>query len=302
MSGKRPTANAAERKKLEDLTKKFRENNVDVACIDVKGALNLWHASNQSNGQNADESIKTIEQKVREWSLEGAWDNIRDLLQFGATWTATTFDLALLKKLAEDLQKGGSVFSKYRINNYNGTNYIIFKGSQKARSILTGTRYLVNNTKIVNLGIGKLGAAKSIAGGLKITLVLTITFRAVDTLLRDEATWHEFVGASATDIGKLAISGAASYIAAALVAGGAAVGTFAVGPLFAAVAVGILVGVTLEWADDKLGITEALIKGLREAERDFDNKVYEIKREWNWYFRSPEATVDFFKRLFGARY
>ena len=296
------TASAEEQRQLERLRREFNANNADICVLDTPGTLNLWYVDQLDSGKTPQEAKAALRAKTEAWELRDAWDAIDGFLSFGASWTATAMDIKLLAELARDMSKGGSVFTKYRINVYNGTRYIIFKGNHRARALVTGTRYLAANTKIANLGIGKLGAAKAVAGGMKITLILTITFRAVDTLMRDEATWHDFVGATATDVVKVGISGGASMLAAALFAGGAAVGTVAVGPLFAAIAVGVVVGLALEYADSELGFTAAVIQGLREADQNLRDQVREVKRQWNWYHRSPQSTVDFWMRVFGARY
>ena len=57
------------------------------------------------------------------------------------------------------------------------------------------------------LGVGRLGAARAVASGIRITIVLTVAFRAVDTLMRDETTWHDFAGTTATDVVKATAAG-----------------------------------------------------------------------------------------------
>lgn len=297
-----PQLTAEEKLKLQKLSAAFKKNQHDIAVLDAPGMAAMWYGARLHEGASMEAAQRELQGKLSAWGLEDCWESLRDVAALAASNTANALDLALLGKLAQDLGRSGSYFTKYRISNYNGKAYVIFKGNHRARRILTGTRYLANNSKVVNMGVGKLGAAKAIAGGMKITIFLTIGFRAIDTLLREEATWHYFVGSVATDVVKVGISGGAGFLAASLVAGGAAVGTVAAGPLFAAIAVGIGVGLVLEYVDDRTGFTQSLIQGLRDAEAAMDAQIQEVKRQWRWYHRSPQSTVDFWMRVFGARY
>lgn len=298
----RPDATAAERQTLSTLETKFRENNVDVGLLGAEGALHLWLAQARGNGQSQEAALASLRTLVSDAALDALWDDIEGVLAFGKSWTASLMDAKLLTELGLDLKRGGSFLTRYRIATYGGKQYIIFKGAHKARQALTGTRYLAANTKVVNMGIGKLGAAKSIKGGMFITLFLTVGFRALEQLLNDEATWHDFVGGLAGDVVKIGIAGGASMIAACLAGAGATAGAIAVGPLFAAIAVGVVVGLALDYVDEQIGFTQGLINGLREAEQNLLESMSELKRQYNWYTRNPFAEYQFWMRVFGASY
>lgn len=291
-----------ERRKLTQLSARMRQNQHELTVLDVNGLIAFWYGNRLKSGMSIVDAREELRGKLEEWNLAEFWPRCSDWASLTATYTATALDLKLLTTLAVDLRRGGDLFTKYRISYYGGKAYIIFKGSHRARQVLTGTRYLAVNTKIASLGIGKLGAAKAIAGGMKITIVLTIGFRGIETLMKEEATWHYFVGSSASDIVKVAISGAASFIAASLVAAGAATGVVAAGPLFVAIIVGVGVGMGLEAIDERIGFTAGLIDGLRKAEASVDRSIQQVQTEWNWHHRSPEATVQFWMRVFGASY
>jgi len=289
-----------EQRQMRELQQHFESNRHEVYGMDSRLMLELWKEQALAEGATEEEARQTLLDKLLEWDLKEAWEQIRAAPEFAAKWTSTTMDSVLLAKLAQDMNAGGSIISTYRINEYNGRQYIIFKGSQKLRKLVTGTRYLVNNTKIVQLGIGKLGAARTVVAGMRLTLILTVAFRSVDTLMRDEATWHDFVGGLATDLVKTSIAGGAALIGSALGATGAATGAFVLGPLFLAIAIGVGTGLVLEKLDERYGFTKSLIEGLREADRDIRAHAAEIKRQWNYYHRTPESTVDFWMRVFGA--
>ncbi len=300
--GTEPKLSADERRKLEQLEKKFTDNNADVYVLDPRDLAQLWVADRTSKGAKLEAAESELRGKLTEWKLEDLWSYVSGTAELTAKYTALALDVTLLQKLAADLGKSGSLLTKYRISGYSGRRYIIFKGNHRARQLVRGTRYLAQNTKLIDLGVGRLGAARAVASGVRITIVLTVAFRAVDTLMRDEAMWHDFVGATATDVVKAAAAGGAAFAAGAWVAGGAAAGAIAVGPLFAVIVVGFAVGLALDYVDDRTGFTEKLIEGLRAAEASFDQTVDRIVWEWNWHHRSPYATVQFWMRVFGAPY
>lgn len=296
-------ATTSERQILRNLETEFRTNNPTMALLDPSGMLHFWKAYQLVSGKTEAEAIAHLRTLVDDAHLESLWDQIEGVLNSGRNYTASILDARLLVRLARDLSLGGSVLSTYRINTYNGKQYIIFKGAQRARQILIGTRYLASNSKVVSMGVGRAGAANSIKGGMLVTLFLSIGFRAVEQFLNEEATWHNFVGGLAADIAKIAVAGGASMIAAALVGGTAAtVGAFAVGPLFAGIVVGVAVGVALDYVDQRIGFTQAIVNGLREAQESLTSNLREARRQYEWYTRTPELEYDFWMRVFGARY
>lgn len=288
---------------VKQLEKEFRPNQTDVALLDVQAALHLWLAASRSKGIGEVQALETLKGVLSDASLDAAWDNIEGFLSFGKSYTATALDLKLLAELGKDLSKGGSFLSQYTLKVYNGQHYIAIKGYAGLRSVLTGTRYLAANTKVTSMGIGTLGAAKSIKSGMVISIFLSIGFRAIEQFMNDEATWHLFVGGVASDVAKIAVAGGASMIAASMAGAGAAtVGAIAVGPIFAAIVVGVAVGYALDYADDKYGFTDALVNAIREAESNIVDQYQEAKRQYNWYTRNPIAEYNFLMRIFGAQY
>ncbi|MCP4338472.1 MAG: hypothetical protein GY799_06180 [Desulfobulbaceae bacterium] len=291
-----------ERKQLEQLQSQFKTNDHNIFVLEPKDLAEVWVARAVSEGKQRKVAEQELETKAKGWGIESIWELMRGTGALISGKTALATDSILLTKLAKDLIEGGAIFTQYRVSCYNGKNYLIFKGNHRARALITGTRYLAENTKLINIGVGRLGAANAVVKGVRITIVLTLAFRAIDTLLREEATWHDFIGASATDLVKVGVAGGASFAAGAWVASGAAVGAVAIGPLFAAIAVGFAVGYTLEKIDDKTGFTKAIIKSLRDADTNLRRDLKEVERQWNWYHRSPEASIDFWMRVFGAQW
>ncbi|MEE2002341.1 hypothetical protein QWY20_12835 [Alkalimonas sp. MEB108] len=199
------------------------------------------------------------------------WEQIRGTVEFGANYFALTGDITKLAQLGYALGGLGQAYVK----SYNGKSYIILKGQAGLRRILTGTRYLVNNTKVMALGLGKHAAQAAARSGGILTLYLVGAYRVTDFFLRDEATLTQLIGHLAVDVVKVAITVGAAYLASAAVA--AAVG-IAVGPIAAVVLVGIVLTPALNSLDEYFGISEKVVQGLEELSLQSQSYLQQIRR------------------------
>lgn len=190
-------------------------------------------------------------------SIKEAWGGIKNKIEFSAGYYASADDLRTFTKLLGEL---GGVASKVYIKNYGGKPHIILKGNQKLRSVLTGTKYGVNNAKIITMGLGRSGAINAAKSGGILSIVLLTVYRVANYFLTDQATLSQLVGSLATDIVKVGIATGAS-VGAAFLAGGF---TIAVGPILAVVIVGVFVSWGVSQIDQHYGITDRVIDGLDE--------------------------------------
>ncbi|XIW28070.1 hypothetical protein AB2E84_14245 [Escherichia coli] len=71
--------------------------------------------------------------------------------------------------------------------------------------------FAAKNPKIVDVGIGKYGLTNSIVKGARLTFYVAVAYRTIDFILNDETSLAEFIGALATDVGKIAIASAVSW-------------------------------------------------------------------------------------------
>ncbi|MBY6211545.1 hypothetical protein KUV95_08250 [Microbulbifer agarilyticus] len=125
------------------------------------------------------------------------------------------------------------------------------------------------------MGVGKSGAIGAMRSGGILTVVLVSAFRIADYILTDQVTLNQLIGTLATDIIKIGIATGASIIAAA---GAAAIFTVAVGPIVAAIGVGLLVSYGLSRLDNRFEITEKVISALDELQRKKNAKVADFKK------------------------
>lgn len=199
------------------------------------------------------------------WQRRG--EGIKGLISFAPS----LLDSAALAVLAKDLSRGGNVLTKYQIKNYHGRTYIVIKGYPALRRHLTGSLYLASHPKVVSMGIGKLGADKAIKGGFVLSIVLSVGFHAIDQLLNDQKTWHDFVGGVAADVIYAGASFAiASMLATAFIGGATAM---AIGPLIVVVAGGFALAKIFSFLDQQIQLSIVIAGLLREAETKFAGQV-----------------------------
>lgn len=226
------------------------------------------------------------EQQILSWletlsqensGLKALWQRRGEGLKSLISYAPSLVDSAALAVLAKDLSRGGNVLTKYQIKNYHGRTYVIIKGYPALRRHLTGSRYLASNPKVVSMGIGKQGAAHAMKIGFMLSLVLSVGFHAVDQLLNDQKTWHDFVGGVAADV---IYAGASFAIASMLVTafiGGAT--AMAIGPLIVVVAGGFALAKIFSFLDQQIKLSIVIAGLLREAETKFAGQVTSAQNE-----------------------
>jgi hypothetical protein len=233
------------------------EPNQQIFVLDRDNVMRLWLTD------------QVAARKLTQAEADVLWRRYSSETRFVANYFAVADDMALITKLIRDLRTPlGRVYFK----QYGGKTHIVLKSSPGLRQILTGTRYGVQNPKVIGMGLGRAGVIKSAKGGTIITVFLLTAWNIADYVMRDEATLGQLLGAVAMDITKAAVGGAVGAAAGALVVG-TVVGTFALGPLVVAVAVGIGVGLALDWLDNRFQLTVKLQRLLDDALTRFQAEV-----------------------------
>lgn len=181
-------------------------------------------------------------------------------------------DTLVAIKILKDLGISGEAITK----NVSGKQYVILKGLPGKRNILTGTRYLASNPKIIKMAIGTKAVNRSIISGSMITLFITVPLTVLEVCLKDQFSMGRLLGSVASDIAKVMISLGASSLAAMAVG---AVSTLAAGPLIAAIFIGVAAGIALESMDQRFGITKRLIEAIeKELESLYERTIGDFKR------------------------
>ena len=178
-------------------------------------------------------------------AVQKAWQEIKGKAEMGANYYSSAGDAFTLAKLVGDL---GGFGAKAYMKSYAGKPHIIIKGNPGLRRILTGTKYGINNPKVVAIGLGKAaGISASKSGGI-ITVVLLSAYRVVDYFLTDQMTLNQLIGSLAVDLVKVGITVGCS-IAMVTAFGGF---TIAIGPIAAVVLVGFSTTFVLNMLDTTL--------------------------------------------------
>lgn len=88
----------------------------------------------------------------------------------------------------------------------NGNTYIRLTGHAGVRAYLNGTRYLVNNPRILYMGVGTQGMNAISAGAARFAIAFSLAYRAAELIFKDEYTLTNFFVNVTMDMAKLAIS------------------------------------------------------------------------------------------------
>ncbi|MFV0922507.1 hypothetical protein ACR720_05640 [Sphingomonas parapaucimobilis] len=225
--------------------------------------------------------------KMTQAAADKHWQDYSDNWHTIANYFSATDDAMLIRKLVRETGIRGRCYFK----SYNGKLHVVFKGYPGLRRILTGTRYGALHPKVVGLGIGKAGVAKSVKGGTIVSVVLLTVWNIVDYVIRDQATLGQMLGGIAGDVSKALIASGVGYAA-----GSAAVAlgmTVAAGPLVIAVVVGLGVGWALDALDQKYRFTERLQKKLDEGIAELERKKQVlVARGRNTAFQAAGNLID----------
>ncbi|KKO45134.1 hypothetical protein WG68_11945 [Arsukibacterium ikkense] len=251
-----------------ELEAAFKENQHDIYVQDSRELVELWVAEQRSKGKSQ-QQIESSFEEITSGKLAEALEQAGRA--FGSNMISATKDSKMLVALAGEMKRSGSILGRYYIDTRGGKHYVIFKGRAGLRKILTGTRYLAANTKVMNIGVGGQALRASAKGGFFVSLIFSVTLNSVDWVLKDEFRWTNWIANVSTDIVKAVISGAAGYAAGIYFAGTAA--TIAILPLGAAIIAGIIVAGALYALDNHFGITKAIIDHLERTERNVKSDI-----------------------------
>lgn len=145
----------------------------------------------------------------------------------------------------------------------NGNRYIRLSGYPGIRRYLNATRYLIDNQRILDIGIGTRGIENGIIGGARFCIVFAAAYRAVELLLKDEYGLTDFFVNLTMDMAKLAVSIGVAWGAKTVATGFMVAGSSVVGIAIGVFAIGLFVSFLLYWIDTEFKISEKIIKHLK---------------------------------------
>lgn len=219
--------------------------------------------------------------------LKKYWQEYKSTPKFAADYGAAFVDSVALKRLFWDLggfPKGAKIKVVEKITR--GQRFVIISGYAGLRKRLTGTRYLAANPKVVQMGLGRLGARNAIVSGGKLTIIALAAFRFIDYLLTDEQTLAFLIGTFATDVVKAGAAMAASW-GAVIVAGKVGL-TLAIGPLAVAVIFGFFAGYILSDLDERHQLTAKLVNSIEVLALRLESGA----QNWKAFFENLPENAD----------
>ncbi|WP_145564894.1 hypothetical protein [Yersinia aldovae] len=179
-----------------------------------------------------------------------------------ATYSGNAKDLYSAADLVRKL--GGFGIAATIYVGRNGEQFIKISGYPGIRKILNGTRYKLNNVKIVQIGLGTSGINNAIVSGARWNIYASFAFRTVELIFSDKYDTADFLGDITADMAKTIIVAAGTRAFSFLIVAGTAT---SIGLTFFAVAI-VLVVVTfsLNEIDKEYGLSEKIIAKIRELE------------------------------------
>lgn len=165
----------------------------------------------------------------------------------------------------------------------NGNRYIRLSGYPGIRRYLNATRYLIDNHRILDIGIGTRGIENGIIGGARFCIVFSAAYRAVELLLKDEYGLTDFFVNLTMDMAKLAVSIGVAWGAKTVATGFMVAGSSVVGIAIGVFAIGLFVSFLLYWIDTEFKISEKIIKHLKSYK--IHNSPYHPNQFFNTWGR-----------------
>ena len=190
-------------------------------------------------------------------------------------------DLASLPVLLRDIKGGHGLLSqlglkgRYYTKVVSGKTYVVFKGYSALRETLKGTRYLASNPQVVALGLGP--QALQAAGRSNAIILITcyVTLDVMQFIMDDEQLYHELFANIITDVAIGTVALAAGMLVSSKLVGVGAVALLSIG---APIVVGLLVGATLTFVANSIGVREQLGAALYWTGRAVDHGLQETGR------------------------
>ncbi|MBE7218987.1 MAG: hypothetical protein INR64_10995 [Caulobacteraceae bacterium] len=256
----------------------------DSWVFDVKNGLRVWmsEAVKRSEVRAAD-----AEASLRNIDPAKAVDTAEDYTKLLTGSVKDAFgSIGIAKKLARDFGRWWGVRVYFRPGAKG--DLVIIRGWPMGRQLLSGTRYRVDNPKIMELQIGKPGIEAAAKESARFGVYLVV---AVDLIqfTRDHDLAN-LLGSLTVDIPSVLLASAIGAAVGTFFAGTVVVGAVALGPALIAFGVGVVVGGGLFLADKHFEITKKVTAAYRSALakleawwRDLGAGAY---RQWNAFVNS----------------
>lgn len=161
----------------------------------------------------------------------------------------------------------------------NGKAYIKITGYAGLRRILTGTRYGATNPQMLEMAIGMRGFGSTLIKGTKFCIYASLAFRVIEFIFKSDYHLKDFLVDITMDVAKIIVSSVVIGIV------GGAMTFFSLPVVLTAViviALGIILNSSLNYLDDKLGLSKDLKDKINDALIEQQKMT-----EWDYQHLSP---------------
>ena len=252
-------------------------------------------------------SHQLVRNEAKAAGLEQGWNTLSGLTDWGKMLLYETVyggDIvpdAISAKECLPLLKEFFPGGKFYIKTINGIDYVIFQGYAGLRRVYTAPKYRFGNPIVANLTVAKsLGSALKSgvtwSNGTTIGFVFIGAMDIVKWLKEDEA--QRVLSDLGVTIGMDALKTCLSCLSAALIGFGISFTALA-GSVFFVVAgglaIGIAVGIGLNWLDDRYKITEAIQEKVRQCDKSvsksYDDLIAQPLSDFLYHFEREILTL-----------
>lgn len=240
----------------------------ETFVFDIRNALRIWLSEAVKRGEvSARDANDTIRKIDMHKAVDAGFDYTKLL-------TGTVKDAFEMKSIGQKLTKDFGRWYHVPVEFKAGAkgDLVIFKGWPTGRTTISGTRYAVDNIKMLEMQVGKPGirAAAKVSARFGVFLVVAVD---IVQFARDHDLAH-FMAALTVDIPSVLISAAVGTAMSSLVSGSAlVVGTVAMGPALVAFGVAAAVGLGLFWLDKHYHLTE-------KVQELYERRLHSLEQWW----------------------
>lgn len=168
---------------------------------------------------------------------------------------------------------------------HKGVTYIKITGYPSVRRILNGTRYAVNNPKLLDLGIGNAGINSGVLSGARFCIYFVAAQRVVEYIFSSEHDVATFIGNITMDVAKVIVTIFVTKIAVAI-GSGLTTALSIVVPISVGIVLIVLLGIgitaSLLYLDEKYHLSDRLIANIRKGLEEHQKVA-----EWNLRHSNP---------------
>lgn len=237
--------------------------------FDIRNGLRIWLSEAVRRGEvSARDANDTIHKIDMHKAVDAGFDYTKLL-------TGTVKDAFEMKSIGDKLVKDFGRWWQVEVYIKPGAkgDLVIFKGWPTARKVISGTRYAVDNIKMLEIQVGKPGIRAAAKASAKFGIYLVVAVDMVQ-FARDHNLAH-FLAALTIDIPSVLISAAAGTVISSVLTGVAVgVGTIAMGPALLAFGFAAAVGIGLFMLDKHFQLTE-------KVQEFYERRLHSLEQWWN---------------------